>query len=151
MLNLRSSIVSEFAAILPNPTHSVTLSFKSRWLPKNKTDKLNVATGACKWFSHVLSDRCFRRGSRRDQKRVGCIAVAEGMSPDKRVHLHLAFRCPTKMAPTQFTSLLKASAQKTRDLGNIDIQAYYDGWYDYITKEHDHEVLWEICNAGTDQ
>ena len=149
MQALRQEQITTLRALLPNPTHSVSISLKYRHPLHSNYTKLIYASSSARWFLHVLNDKCLGKSRRRLKKWLGYVVVAEGMGPHKRLHLHLAMRKPIHLNTQVFERRIKQSASKTRNMGNIDVQAYYDGWYGYITKEDDCEILIEQCQAGT--
>jgi hypothetical protein len=144
------AIRSKLNEILSNPSHAVTITFRSEKLPNSKEEKLLFASSAFSWFLHVLSDRCFGKAHRKDGRHIGVITIVEGMGRNKRMHLHLAIRSPGEMTETLFLKKINSSTRKVHSFGNIVVKPWIDnGWTDYITKEKDFEVLWEYCLSST--
>lgn len=144
-LRQQEALILMMQKMLADPTHSVTLTFNRIRMPSDKEEKLLVAEGAVRLFLRILNDRCFGRRYRRGEVRIGCVVVLEGMRNGNRLHLHLALRCESHITNKKFSEFIRLSARKVRDLGGIDIKSYYTGWYPYITKEPEAEVLWELC------
>lgn len=134
---------------LPNPTHAFTISFKSAKLPIDKEEKLLLASNSFFWLVRILNDRCLGKSHRKNGKRIGCTAIAEGMGSEKRLHLHGSLKKPSHIKSDVFIQKIKKAATKVRSFGNIQIDDWRDeGWTNYITKEMDCEVLWDHCHSG---
>ncbi len=148
MQSLRDAKALLLSQILPDPTHSISVSFKFKYDLTSCESKLNFANGATAWFIRVLNDRCLGKSHRRTKKRIGCVVVAEGVRVGSRIHLHLALQKPPHLSEFEFSKKITQSLSKVRHLGNFDNTPYFNGWYKYITKERDSEILIEHCHMS---
>ena len=140
---LQLAYVDQFREILPSPTHALTISFASKWIPTAQIQKLELALGAASVFMHFLNNRSFGHAHRRNGFKVGCIAVAEGMGYQQRVHLHLSLQKPMGMKEKCFDSAILKSLQLVNSFGDYCIKPWRDeGWSQYITKEKDCCLLY---------
>lgn len=144
---LREEVVLMMERLLADPTLAVTLSLDRPRMPADREDKLLVAEGAARLYLHVLNDRCFGRRFRRGEERIQCVAVAEGMGKGRRLHIHLGLKCPNHLPQRKFSAIARLCSRKVRDLGNINVQPCYPGWYRYLTKEPEAELLWALCSS----
>lgn len=146
MQTLRKATADFLTSLGEDPTHAVTLTFKGAYLPVSRDKKINLAARVVSWFLDVLNNRCFGHAYRRLGYRVASVVVVEGLGAGERVHCHLTLREPAHLTYAQFGQKIRIAARKTRSMGYPNIEPYRDeGWGWYITKEGDHEVLWEKC------
>jgi hypothetical protein len=147
---LRESYVQWIKEILGNPTHAVTLTFKSYDKSKRECWNQDIVQQACRVFLGILNTKLFGSAAKRKKRCIGSAFVLGRGRYKNNPHAHFALVAPKGTTTADFEKSIHASAELTRWVkGKGHINPYWsEGWLGYMIDHGSGSLLLSPSSEG---